>query len=352
MRVNYYPNHEPGQQGPRETKSGEAKPKRRCEAPSGDQSAASPRPEEIPKLAKELLSLSLTFMRSRLKKLGLEVLRELLTFLETSGLRATSEFGEDERENYSSASEDDPEDVLPLCDDECPDLLCEDDLESETKLHPDCRAAGRSGVRGVTLHRATGSYRASVGFKGISVQSQYCRNLDTIIDFHMSLVEMRHHFFKECEAGKPFDQALDLATKQLHREREGANAPKMRLSFLCARVTGGRTIRLDEMKLVWQAYQEALAMAREEKLLRLHQRAQERAARKQEMEQERRESKHTAKVQALHVALQTELEMRAKRLLEKQTQQAFGVKTLPQGIVLASLPGVPRLNACACLRHI
>ena len=92
-------------------------------------------------------------------------------------------------------------------------------------------------------------------------------------------------------------------------------------------------------------------MGREEKLLRLHQRAQERAERKQEMEQERRESKHTAKVQALRTALQAELQMRTQRLLEKQTQQAFGVKTLPQGIVLASLPGVPPLNTCLCLRH-
>ncbi|CAE7218607.1 hyou1 [Symbiodinium sp. CCMP2592] len=312
----------------------------------GDRSTGSPAQEDIPKLAKELLRLSLTFIRARLKKLVLEVLRELLTFLETAGVQAASEFGEDEDENSASASEDDPEDVLPLCDDECPDLVCEDELESETKLQPDCRGPGRSGLRGVTLHHFRGkkSYRAKVGFKGIIAQSQYCSNLDTVIDFHMSLVQMRHRFLKECEAGKPFDQALDIATEQLHREKEGADAPKMRLSFLCARVTGGRKVNLDGMKLVWQAYQEALAMGREEKLLRLHQRAQERADRKQE----RRESKHTAKVQALHTALQAELQMRAQRLLEKQTQQAFGVKTLPQSIVLTSLPGVPQLNTCMC----
>ena len=347
------PNKRCRQQRPREAKSAEAKPKRRCEAPSGDRSTGSPAPEDIPKLAKELLRLSLTFIRSRLKKLVLEMLRELLAFLETAGVQAASECGEDEEENYASASGDDSEDVLPLCDDECPDLVCEDDLESETKLHPDCRGPGRSGVRGVTLHRVRGykTYRANVGFKGIIAHTQYCSNLDTIIDFHMSLVQMRHRFFKECEAGKPFDQALDIATEQLHREKEGADAPKIRLSFLCARVTGGRKVSLDEMKLVWQAYQEALAMGREEKLLRLHQRAQERAERKQEMEQERRESKHTAKVQALRTALQAELQMRTQRLLEKQTQQAFGVKTLPQGIVLASLPGVPPLNTCLCLRH-
>ncbi|CAE7936523.1 DNAJ1 [Symbiodinium sp. KB8] len=335
------------QQGPKESKASEVKPKRRCEAPTGDPSAGSPPPEGIPKLAKELLGLSLTVIRSRLKKLVLEVVRELLTFLEGTGLQAAPEFGEDEEENYASASEDDPENVLPLCDDECPDLLCEADLQSKPKLQPDCRGPGRSGVRGVTLHHGRGyntTHRANVGFKGILVTSQYCSNLDAIIDFHISLVQMRHRFFKECESGKPFDQALDLATEQLHREREGADSPRMKLSFVCGRVTGGRKLSLDEMKLVWPAYQEALAMRREEKLLRKHQRAQKRAARKQE----RRESQHKAKVQALRTALQTELEMRSRRLLEKQTQQAFGVKTLPQGIVLASLPGVPQLNTCLC----
>ncbi|CAE6961102.1 hyou1, partial [Symbiodinium sp. CCMP2456] len=344
------PNKRSRQQGPRESTSAKAKPKRRCEAPTGDQSTGSPPPEEIPKLAKELVGLSLTVIRSRLKKMVLEVLRELLTFLETTGLQAAAEFGEEEEENYVSASEDDAENVLPLCDDEFPDPLREDDVEGEAKLQSDCRGPGRSGVRGVTLHRGRGykTYRANVGFKGIIAYTQYCSNLDTIIDFHMSLVQMRHRFFKECESGKPFDQALDLATEQLHREREGADAPMMRLSFLCARVTGGRQVSLDEMKLVWQAYQEALAMGREEKLTRLHQRAQERAERKQEVEQERRESKHTAKVQALRTALQHELEMRTQRNLEKRTQQAFGVKTLPQGVVIASLPGVPQLNMCLC----
>ena len=342
------PNKRCRQQGPRESKASEVKPKRRCEAPTGDQSAGSPPPEGIPKLAKELLGLSLTVIRSRLKKLVLEVLRELLTFLERTGLQAAPEFGEDEEENYASASEGDPENCLPLCDDECPDILGEADLQSEPKLQPDCRGPGRSGVRGVVLHRIRGykTYRANVGFKGILVTSHYCSNLDTIIDFHISLVQMRHRFIKECESGKPFDQALDLAIEQLHREREGADAPKMKLSFLCGRVTGGRKVSLDEMKLVWPAYQEALAMGREEKLLRLHQRAQERAARKQE----RSESKHKAKVQALLTAVQTELEMRSQRLLEKQTQQAFGVKALPQGIVLASLPGVLQLGTCLCLR--
>ncbi|CAE7364554.1 DNAJ1 [Symbiodinium necroappetens] len=131
------PNKRCRQQGPKESKASEVKPKRRCEAPTGDQTG-SPPPEGIPKLAKELLGLSLTVIRSRLKKLVLEVLRELLTFLETTGLQAAPEFGEDEEENYASASEDDPENVLPLCDDECPDLIFEADLQSEPKLQPDC----------------------------------------------------------------------------------------------------------------------------------------------------------------------------------------------------------------------
>ena len=344
LSLQYYPNHESGQQGPRESKSAEAKPKRRCQAPPGDQSTGSPPPEEIPKLAQELLGPRHRSIPSRLKKLVVEVLRELLTFLETTGVHAASEFGEDEEEPDASAPDNDPEDVLPLCDDECPDLLCEDGLEKETKLQPDCKGPGRSGVRGVTLYRvgAYARYRASVGLKGIIALTQYCSSLDTIIDFHMSLVQMRHRFMKECEAGKPFGQALDLATEQLHREREGADAPKMRLSFLCPRVTGGRKSSLDEMKLVGQAYQEALAMGREEKLTRCSMCVQERAERKQERREAKHAAKHAAKVQALRTALQTELGRRA--------QQACGVKTLPQGIVLASLPGVRQPNTCLCLR--
>ena len=49
------------------------------------------------------------------------------------------------------------------------------------------------------------------------------------------------------------------------------------------------------------------------------------------------EGRAAATVQAVRLAVQEEL-----------LQQMFGVKTLPQGVVLTSLPGVPQLHTCLC----
>ena len=78
--------------------------------------------------------------------------------------------------------------------------------------------------------------------------------------------------------------------------------------------------------MVWQAAQEALAMTREEKLQR-----------RRWWRQKCSEGRAAATVQAVRLAVQEEL-----------LQQMFGVKTLPQGVVLTSLPGVPQLHTCLC----
>ena len=378
--------------------------------PSGPSTRAEP-PEECKDnvaWVQELLRLSQVALRARLQAMTEEVLRRLLEFLEScdqstlatvvpSGSAGSAGSAGSSSESEELSEEAEP--LLAICAadaDEEGNEVNEVNEEGEVK-QCDQQSGERKLLRGICRNKRDSSYQASVYFKGVGAYSQSTVDLNKIIDLHISLVRMRQRFYEHLAAGCSCREALSHAVTEMHSNRAASQSPAIRIRFCCRCTTNNSNRRLDleELFPIWESElankakmqeerqqrhrqmqaarqaekqeeearkrkeaaqrhqerqerrQEKLQTAEERKLLR-EARRREREARA-EARQQRKAAARVRKLKFLHQEVQNMLQ-RLRMQRERVLQKAFGVKVLPEGLVLGKVPGVQGAHVCAQLR--
>ena len=360
----------------------------------------------------ELLGLSQAALRARLKAMTEEVLRRLLEFLQSSDQNtlatvvpscSTGSAGNASSACSSSESEELSEEAAPaepllaicaVADDEDQEA---NEVNEGKEGNCDQQGSERKLLRGICRNKRDSSYQASVYFKGVGAYSQSTVDLNKIIDLHISLVRMRQRFYEHLASGRSCREALSDAVTEMHSNRAASQSPALRIRFCCRCTTNNSNRRLDleELFPIWESElankekmqeerqqrrsqmqadrqaakqeeearkrqetaqrhqeqqerrQEKLRTAEERKLLREARRREREARAEQKMQ--RKAASKSRKLEFLHQEVQNMLQrlcMQRERVLQK----AFGIKALPEGLVLGKAPGFQGAHVCAQLR--
>ena len=324
---------------------------------------------------RELLALSQEALRARVKSMSEEVLRRLLKFLESCDQTTLAEVVpsgcsiNSDSEELSEGPEP-AEPVLAIC------AVAEEDDATDEEAHEgamrdsDQQSEARKPLRGIWRSKSDSCYTASVGFKGVGAYSQRSVDLDKIIDMHISMVRMRQRFYEHLESGRGLAEALRDAVTEMQSSRATSQSPAIRIRFRCRRVSSSnRNLDLEELVLIWESKAKNLEMHRQEKEQE-QQRREERRQQKQLRAAERnclRAARRRAREERAEASLQRQAAARAQKLVllrqevkntlqrlctlrERFLQKAWGVKALPDGLVLGKAPGFQGALVCAQLR--
>eukprot|EP00435_Cladocopium_sp_Y103_P025080 s1602_g6.t1 len=190
-------------------------------------------------------------------------------------------------------------------------------------------------LKGISCNNRYGGYHTYIVlFTSFMTNVQCVKNLDTAIDMHISLVQMRQYVDAGLVEGKDFRQVLRDAIDTIQKERTTAGAEELRLRFRSYVRSGPRTQRytatshdLDKAIQDWMEVTgltepsrevgsaSAKALREEEKARMLASREEARAARL-ELARQKAEQR-----EANLIARQRRQEQREARLLSRQKRQ-------------------------------
>ena len=177
-------------------------------------------------------------------------------------------------------------------------------------------------------------------------------------------------FYEHLESGRGLAEALRDAVTEMQSSRATSQSPAIRIRFRCRRVSSSnRNLDLEELVLIWESKAKNLEMHRQEKEQE-QQRREERRQQKQLRAAERnclRAARRRAREERAEASLQRQAAARAQKLVllrqevkntlqrlctlrERFLQKAWGVKALPDGLVLGKAPGFQGALVCAQLR--
>ena len=229
-------------------------------------------------------------------------------------------------------------------------------MNSDTPTAPAAPRLAKPRLKGISCSSRDGRYHTYIVlFPCFMTNVQCVKNLDTAIDMHISLVQMRQCVHAGLVEGKDFRQVLREAIDTIQKERTAAGAEELRLRFRSYVRSGPRwyTPRNHDLDKAIQDTTEVTGLTEpsragvgapaKEKAGMLPSREEEMAARQKRCLAFAR-VKH-GRLKAMILTLQA----RFQKVRRQKLLQAWGVPELPEGLQLNSFQS-PDDSLCATLR--
>ena len=231
-------------------------------------------------------------------------------------------------------------------------------MNSDTPTVPAAPRLAKPRLKGISCNSPDGRYRTYIVlFPCFMTKVQSVKNLDTAIDMHISLVQMRQCVHAGLVEGKDFRQVLRGAIDTIQKERTAAGAEELRLRFQ-SYVRSGPDKRLrftptnhdldkaiqdwTEVTGLTEPSRAGVSAPAKEKAGMLPSRKEEMAARQKRLP--------SARVQhgRLKATVWT-LQARFQKVRRQKLLGTWGVPELPEGLQLNSFQS-PDDSLCATLR--